>query len=80
MSTITITNRNTLTVTGVEKVRAVNPTQIVLDIDGKTLCIMGENFEVKTLDLDNKNFAVVGVINSLKYNEPKLGFFKRIFK
>jgi len=79
-STITLTNQTNLFLTGVEKVYNVCPTEIIVEIGGKKLCVFGNGMEVQRLDLENKVLIVDGVVNALKFAVARQGFFKRIFK
>jgi len=77
---ITLTNRNILNIQGVTKVNEVSPKEILLELDGEGLAIMGSNMEVQALDLENKILNISGKINSIKFHEAKVPFLKRIFK
>ncbi|MDD3232543.1 MAG: YabP/YqfC family sporulation protein [Clostridia bacterium] len=77
---LSLINQNSLSITGVEKVKNVNPNEIIIEIDGQMLIISGTNLEVQTLDLENSTLVVNGLITCIKYSTKKPSFFKRIFK
>ena len=79
-STITLTNQENLFLSGVEKVVSVCPTELIVVLAGKKLCVLGENMEIQRLDLENKILIIDGLVNSIKFSAPKKGFVKRIFK
>ena len=79
-TTITLKNQNNLFISGLEKVVSISPTEVIIEIDGKKLIILGENMEIQTLDLENKIFIVNGLVCSMKYSGQKQKFLKRIFK
>jgi len=75
-------NQKNLTVTGIKKVLAVSNNHIGLNLDTTSIQILGENMEVKKLDVESGLLEVEGKINNIKYlnTKEKIGFFKRIFK
>lgn len=78
--TINLINQNQLNITGVEKVKNVSPTEIITEVDGQTLLILGSNLEVQTLDLENSTLSINGLITCIKYSTKKPSLLKRIFK
>lgn len=79
-SILNLANQKTLTITGIEKVFAMNPNQIELLVCGQKLLVTGQNLEVERLDVENGMIKVKGQVDSLKYNHKKEKLFKRIFK
>lgn len=79
-NTITLTNQSNLFISGVEKVINVCATEVVVEVNGKRLCALGENMEIQRLDLENKILIVEGFVHQVKFAAPKKGFVKRIFK
>ena len=77
---ITLTNRQTLNISGVSKVNGVSPTEVMLEIEGDRLLVTGEGMEVQTLDVENKVLTILGKINSMKFLGAKVPLLKRIFK
>ena len=79
-SIVTLVNRNTLTVTGVEKVVSANENQISLTVGQSPMTISGSGLTVQKLDVENGTLKIIGCISSIKYDEKKERFLKRIFK
>lgn len=79
-NTITLTNQSNLFLTGVDKVINVCPTEVIVEINGKKLCVLGSGMEIQRLDLENKILIVEGLVNTIKFANPKQSLVKRIFK
>lgn len=79
-STITLTNQTNLFLSGIDKVITVSPTEVIVDQNGKRLCVLGQGMEIQRLDLENKILIVQGLVNQIKFAVKKQGFVKRIFK
>lgn len=79
-SLVTLVNRNTLTITGVEKMITVTPSQITLVACQSPLNIFGSELTVQKLDVENGNVKIVGTVDAIKYNQAKEPILKRIFK
>lgn len=81
-SKINLINRKKLEITGIEKVIAVNETNIGLIINGKELVITGRGMQAHKLDVEKGEISVAGEIDSMKFQhkKEKEGIFKRIFK
>lgn len=79
-SMITLQNRKCLSLTGVEKVLSSNENQICLIVCSNSLTINGSELSVQKLDVENGMVKIEGTINSIKYDEKKENFLKRIFK
>lgn len=79
---IEIKNRQSIVLSGVEKVKNINDNLFVGKIAGFGITVQGANMELTKLDLDSGVVEITGTINSLKYttNAPSQSFFKRIFK
>ncbi|MDD3397248.1 MAG: YabP/YqfC family sporulation protein [Clostridia bacterium] len=77
---INLFNQSQLSITGVEKVKNVSPSEIIIEVDGQTLLILGTNLEVQTLDLENSSLSINGLITCIKYSTKKPSLLKRIFK
>ncbi|MGI5841996.1 MAG: YabP/YqfC family sporulation protein [Christensenellales bacterium] len=79
-SILNLTNRQKLSLSGVEKVVVVSNFKIELIASGSNLKITGENLEVEKLDIENGVLRVNGIVNEIKYNETKTPLLKRLFK
>ncbi len=78
---LTLTNRNNLTLTGVEKVISIKPDMVQLNSNNGNVVITGQNIEVTKLDLEQKNLELAGKFDSIKYlDNNKTPFIKKIFK
>lgn len=79
-STLTLTNRTNLNITGVEKVNTVSDTNINLKASGSILNVYGSNLQVIKLDVDGGTLRVNGLVDQVRYNQKKENFLKRVFK
>lgn len=79
-STLTLTNRAHLSISGVEKVNSVSEVNINLNVSGSTLIITGSGLQVLKLDVDGGLLKVSGLIDSIRYNQKKESLLKRVFK
>jgi len=77
---VNLINQSQLNITGVEKVKNVSPSEIITEVDGQILVILGSNLEVQTLDLENSTISINGLITCIKYSTKKPSLLKRIFK
>lgn len=77
---VNLINQSQLNITGVEKVKNVSPSEIITEVDGQVLIILGSNLEVQTLDLENSTISINGLITCIKYSTKKPSLLKRIFK
>ncbi len=81
-SNIILKNRKNLSVSGIEKVVSVSQKQLSMEMEDCSLFVLGENMEVKKLDVDCGNLEVEGLISEIKYagKKEKTNLIKRIFK
>ncbi len=81
-SQLTLLNRQTLNITGVEKVYETNENKVQLKVMGSNLLITGESLNISRLDVETGVVQIIGIINELKYftSETKGNIFKKIFK
>ena len=78
--TLTLTNRNILTLTGVTKVHSVKDDLAQLETNQGSLQVVGKDLELTKLEIDKGEVQISGTINSLKYGEKSSGFLKKLFK
>ena len=78
--TLIITNRNSLSLTGVTKVYSVKDDLAQLETNQGGLQIIGKDLQVTKLEIDKGEIQISGRINSLKYSEKNTGFLKKLFK
>jgi len=81
---ITMQNRKTLEVTGVDNVDSFDETVVVLLIGNSVLTIDGENLHIVKLNVDKGEVLIEGLISSLFYSDGEAkresGVLSRIFK
>lgn len=78
---ITMVNRNHMTIVGIEKVVSVKPDLVQLKSNNGDLSITGQNIEVTKLDLDEHTLMLNGKFDGVKYIEnTKTPLLKKIFK
>ncbi|OPJ55089.1 sporulation protein YabP [Alkalithermobacter paradoxus] len=81
---ISLKNRETLTICGVEHVYSFNDTKIELRTNLGDMKIEGEGLDMGKLSLEEGIVTVKGMINTIAYSKvakkDEEGFFKKIFK
>ncbi|MBQ4086802.1 MAG: sporulation protein YabP [Clostridia bacterium] len=85
LHTLTLENRENMTVSAVCDVDTFDENKIVLFTEDDTLCIEGENLHIQKLDVANGELEITGNIFSLTYTGRSTdsrgkGFFRRIMK
>lgn len=82
--TITLDNREKLSVTGVVDVESFNEESIIAVTDLGVLIIRGTELHINKLNLDSNELVVDGDIFSLEYSDGETGksksFFGKMFK
>ena len=68
---LTLTERNTLTMTGVTEVVSFDDTTVVLHTTLGTLVVQGRDLQLKTLSQEGGQVAVDGTVSALSYEEPR---------
>ena len=81
-SNLTLTNRESLHLTGIKKVRSSEPALIVANLDNGNILISGTNLSVEQLDTKEGTLQIAGTINQIKYsNQVSKNFsLKNMFK
>ncbi len=78
---LTLSDRNLLTIIGVDKVISVKTDLVQLSSNKGNIVISGQNIEVTKLDLDTHSLVLSGQFDSIKYLENnKTPLLKKIFK
>lgn len=79
---VCLINRKFLSLTGIQKVIGINESSLLVEVEGCSLAVSGQNMEVKKLDVESGNLEIEGKIISFKYldKKEKMGILKRIFK
>ncbi|NLM43378.1 MAG: sporulation protein YabP [Clostridiales bacterium] len=82
---ITLEDREKLYITGVTDVDSFNDTTVIVGTQMGELIIKGEDLSISSLDIDNGNLMIKGLIYSMVYEsktayKSEKGFFKSLFK
>ncbi len=76
---ISLTDRRLLTMTGVSRVVRFEDSVVVAETGLGTLMIQGKGLKLQKLAPEGGNVAVEGTISALVYEEPRTGYFRRLF-
>lgn len=78
---LTLSDRKTLTMTGVTEVVSFDDTAVVLQTALGTLLVQGQQLQLKTLSLDGGQVEVLGTVSALSYEERRAtgGWKRRLF-
>lgn len=78
--TITIDNRERVSITGVADVESFNESEVSVIAEAGPLVISGEGLHISRLNLDEGQLIVEGMVTAVEYasaqSERKGGFFK----
>ena len=77
---ISITDRSSGTVTGVEKVLSVSPELIAVKTVLGDMSVSGKNLDVNSFSEKDGALSFSGNVDSIRYARPKEPLLKRIFK
>lgn len=85
IQTLTLENRERLSITGVEKVDNFNDEVVSLLTNKGRITIKGSGLSISKLNVDEGRLSITGVINSLIYSDnssekDKVGLIKKIFR
>lgn len=78
---LTLTERKTLSMTGVSEVVSFDDMCVVLRTGLGTLTVQGRDLQLKTLSLEGGQVEVDGAVTALVYEEPKqnTNLLRRLF-
>lgn len=78
---LSLSERKTLTMTGVTEVVSFEDTAVVLQTSLGTLIVQGQQLQLMTLSLDGGQVEVRGTVSALAYEEPRTagGWKRRLF-
>ena len=82
-SSVTLLNKNFLTVTGINKIISLDPKHFEIDTEVGILRVYGSDLEMQELDSVNKKRHIKGDILEISYKavkEEKENFIKKLFK
>lgn len=68
---LTLNERKCLTLSGVTEVVSFDDTLVVLSTTLGTLCVHGQQLQLKNLSLEGGQAAVDGTVTALIYTEPR---------
>ena len=76
-----LSERKSLTMTGVTEVVSFDDTAVVLQTSLGTLIVQGKELQLKTLSLEGGQVEVDGSVSALAYEEPRqaAGWKRRLF-
>ena len=75
-----LSERKSLTMTGVTEVVSFDETCVVLQTSLGLLIVQGQQLSLKNLSLDGGQVAVEGSISALAYEEPRQSGWRRLFR
>jgi len=67
-TSLILNDRNTLSLTGVKKIRSTEPTQVVAVLDNCQVIIQGSNLSVQNVNIPSGVLELTGQVNSIKYS------------
>lgn len=83
-SYIAIENRTKMEIKGVSDVLSYDGERIIFDMGECELVILGKDFNIRKIDVENKTAEICGYLYSLSYNDGKQkstkSFFTSLFK
>ena len=81
-SLVSMKNRGSLSITGVEKVYETTQQKIQLKVAGSNMSVTGEGLNISKLDVETGIIQIEGRVNEIKYSstQNKENFLKKIFK
>jgi len=82
---ITLEDREKLYITGITDVDSFNDTTVIVGTQMGELVIKGEELSISSLDVENGDVTIKGLIHSMVYeskaaNKNEKGLFKSLFK
>jgi sporulation protein YabP len=80
---ITLKNRSSLVISGVEHIYSFNDKKIEIRTLAGEMVIEGENLDMSNLNIDEKMINISGTVNSMVYSKvkkPEESLIKRLFK
>ena len=77
---LTLTERKSLTLTGVTEVISFDENAVILKTGLGTLVIHGQGLQLKNLSFDGGQVGVEGTVSALIYEEPRGSGLRRLFR
>ena len=81
-SDLTVMARNTLTLTGVKKIKSTEPASVVAQLDNCTIVINGSGLSVESASIQTGELELKGIITSVRWlkTQNKKWSVKNMFK
>ncbi len=77
---LTLTERKTMTMTGVTEVVSFDENMVVLKTSLGLLTIHGQGLQLKNLSQEGGQVAVEGTVSAFLYEEPRSGGLRRLWR
>ncbi len=81
---ITMENREKLTITAVDDVVSFDEEKVIVDTSMGTMTVSGSDFRIHKLNVDDGQLVIEGTIDEIQYTEnhkkDQKGFFARMFQ
>lgn len=77
---LTLTERKTMTMTGVTEVVSFDENMVVLKTSLGLLTIHGQGLQLKNLSQEGGQVAVDGTVSAFIYEEPRSGGLRRLWR
>ena len=81
---ISMENREKLTITAVEDVESFDEEKVVIATELGTMTVLGSNFRIHKLNVDDGHLVIEGTIDEIHYSDTAAkspcGFFARLFQ
>lgn len=81
--TMTLVNRERLTLNGVNNVESFDDEFLALSTERGRVCVEGENLKIESLSKDGGDIMIVGKVSGVYYSDEPTktkGIFGRMFK
>ncbi len=81
---ITLENREKMMITAVDDVISFDEEKVIVDTAMGTLTVIGSDFRIHKLNVDDGQLVIEGMIDEVQYSENRRkdqkGFFARMFQ
>ncbi len=81
---ITMENRERLTITAVDDVESFDEEKVVVETGMGTMTVLGSDFRIHKLNVDDGHLVIEGNIDEIHYSDATAknqgGFFARLFQ
>ena len=80
-TTLSLNERNKLTLNGVSNIESFEPSYITLEIGDSRVFVEGQNLKIESLNKENGEIMITGRIDGVFYGEKKklVGKFRGLF-